>query len=94
MKTISIDAIDNLIATLKTLRTQVAAMESTEKRFQEANGGYLAAKAGARQAMDDDDFDKLNGFNLAMKRHHKVAEDLRDRKTDLAEAIDRLLTTA
>jgi hypothetical protein len=52
--------------------------------------GFFAAKTGAREAMEADDFDKVNSFGLAMKRQHKLMEDLRDRKIDLENSIQTL----
>lgn len=91
MNKITVDKIDTAMATLRSLRTTVAALEGVQKKFEDAQGGYMAAKAGAREAMEADDFDKLTGFNLAMKRQHKLMEDFRDRKTDLNYTAERLM---
>lgn len=91
MNKITLDQIDTATATLRSLRTTIAALDGVDKKFRDAEGGYMAAKAGARQAMEDDDFDKLTTFNLAMKRHHKLMEDFRDRRTDLNYTAERLL---
>lgn len=90
LNALTVEQIDLATAKLRTLRQQVAALSGVNTKFAEAEAGFFAAKTGAREAMEADDFDKVNSFGLAMKRQHKLMEDLRDRKIDLEDSIQLL----
>lgn len=85
--TLTFEQIDLATKMLKDMRTAMTNLATNLKRHDEAAGGYMAAKAKAREAMDADNFDDLNVFNQAAKKHHKMMADLQDRRIELEESL-------
>ena len=90
MLKITVEQIDLATKTLKDLRNAVAAHSGVVSKHAENNKSYLAAKAKAKEAMEKDNFDDLNNYNQAMKRHHKMMADLEDKQIDLEVTVERL----
>lgn len=88
--TLTFEQIDLATKLLKDMRTAMTNLGTNLKRHDEAAGGYMAAKAKAREAMEGDDFDALNVFNQAAKKHHKMMADLQDRRIELEEALSAM----
>lgn len=85
--TLTFEQIDLATKVLKDMRTAMTNLATNLKRHDEAAGGYMAAKAKAREAMEADNFDDLNVFNQAAKKHHKMMADLQDRRIELEESL-------
>lgn len=87
---LSVEQIDLVTAKLRTLRQHAVNLVTANRKFKEAEDGFAAAKEGAREAMENDDFDKVNAFSSAMKRQHKAMEDARDRKIELEDLMTNI----